>query len=222
MHRLIRIVALAAIALLTILWGAVWAVRTDPEMFAGTRLQFIAALLGEEGAAPTSPPGVSVGGPFSLVDGDGKAVSDSDFRGRWMLVYFGYTYCPDVCPTELQTISAALAKLGADAAKVAPMFITIDPARDTPAAIGSYVKLFDPKLIGLTGTAQQIADVAREYRVYYAKVTPKGASADGYLMDHSGFVYLMDPQGHFAALYNPATDADDMAAGLRDHFSQRS
>src|SRR6185437_773362 len=135
------------------------------------------------------PAGLAIGGPFTLVDQSGKRVTQADFRGRWMLVYFGYTFCPDVCPTELQTIAGALDKLGPDAASIAPLFITIDPARDTPAILADYVKLFDNRLIGLTGSAKEIDDVAREYRVYYAKVTQN--SGGSYLMDHSSFAYLM-------------------------------
>jgi len=156
---------------------------------------------------------------FDLVSAsDGKPVTQADFKGDVVLLYFGYTYCPDVCPTELQTMSAAIAKLGPLAAQIVPIFISVDPERDTPEAIGSYVKLFDSRLVGLTGSTQQIADAARAYRVYYAKVTQTGGS--GYLMDHSSLVYLMDPSGRFVALYNPQTDVDDMATELRNHLSQ--
>jgi protein SCO1/2 len=220
MHRLIRITALSGIILLAVLWVATWVVRGNPAAFAGTPLQSLAMKVVPNPPDATQPgSGVQLGGAFQLVNNLGATVTDQTYRGKWLLVYFGYTYCPDVCPTELQTISAAIAKLGALADQITPVFITIDPERDTPEALDSYVKLFDPRLVGLTGTKQQIAQVAREYRVYYAKVERTGESA--YLMDHSSLIYLMDPQGHFVALFNPRTDVDDMATGLRDHLSQR-
>jgi len=166
------------------------------------------------------PGGVQVGGPFSLVDQTGKPVTQASWPGRWLLVYFGYTYCPDVCPTELQTIAATLDALGPLAARVVPIFITIDPERDTPELMAGYVKLFDDRLIGLTGTPQQIAAVARAYRVYYAKVTPKESTT--YLMDHSSFLYLMGPDGMLRMLFDPATGAGDIAGAIRTRLSAAS
>jgi len=156
---------------------------------------------------------VAVGGPFSLVDEHGQPVTDQTYRGRWMLVYFGYTFCPDVCPTELQTIAAALDKLGPQGKTVVPLFITVDPERDTPGALANYVKLFDDRLVGLTGSPEQIASVARAYRVYYAKVTPKDSTT--YLMDHSSFIYLMGPDGKLRALFRPGESAQELADGVR-------
>ena len=156
---------------------------------------------------------VAVGGPFSLMDDHGQQVTDQTYRGRWMLVYFGYTFCPDVCPTELQTIAAALDKLGPQAKAVVPLFITVDPERDTPAALANYVKLFDDRLVGLTGSPDQIASVARAYRVYYAKVTPKDSTT--YLMDHSSFIYLMGPDGKIRTLFRPGESAQELADGIR-------
>jgi protein SCO1/2 len=188
---------LVAIALLV--WGAVWLRE------AGINV----ARLGSSGI----PAGVSVGGPFSLTDDHGHAVTDQTYRGRWVLIYFGYTFCPDVCPTELQTIASALDKLGPEAKSVVPLFITVDPERDTPAALANYVKLFDDRLIGLTGTSEQIAAVARAYRVYYAKVTPKDSTT--YLMDHSSFVYLVGPDGKLRALFRPGESAQELAYAIR-------
>lgn len=159
---------------------------------------------------------VQVGGPFSLVDQAGTPVTDATWRGRWMLVYFGYTTCPDVCPTELQTIAAALDSLGKQAAMVVPIFITVDPERDTPARLAEYVKLFDDRLVGLTGTPQQIDAVARAYRVYYARVTPKDSPT--YLMDHSSFLYLMGPDGTLRALFRPGSTAQDLAEAIRSRL----
>ena len=210
MLRVIRWTAAGLLALLVVVWGIVWLGTRAPQSPAGWVLQRVAALAGDEVGADGVPSRLAIGGPFQLTDQSGKPVTQADFRGRWMLVYFGYTFCPDVCPTELQTIAGALDKLGPDAAKVAPIFITIDPERDTPAVLADYVKLFDKRLIGLTGTAEQIRDVARKYRVYYAKVTPRSASS--YLMDHSSFVYLMDAEGRFRALLQPGASPDEVAA----------
>jgi protein SCO1 len=156
--------------------------------------------------------GVAIGGPFSLVDQNGQARRDSDFRGKLMLVYFGYTYCPDVCPTELQTMADALASLGGGAEEVQPIFITVDPERDTPEHLKSYAEAFDPRLVALTGTPQQVAEAARAYKVYYKAVK----QGDGeYLVDHSSFVFLMDRDGHYAAHFGPNTTAEQMAAAIQ-------
>jgi len=157
--------------------------------------------------------GLGIGGPFRLTDTGGHTVTDASFRGRWMLVYFGYTSCPDVCPTELATIGAVLRELGPEADRVAPLFITVDPARDTGKVLGAYVRLFDPRLIGLTGTPAEIAAAARAYRVFYRRVALHDGNA--YLMDHSSFVYLMGPDGRFIDLFNPRTRATDIATSIR-------
>lgn len=157
--------------------------------------------------------GGHVGGPFSLVDQTGTPVTDAIWRGRWMLVYFGYTTCPDLCPTELQTVVTALDALGPQAAQVVPIFISVDPERDTPARLAEYVKLFDDRLVGLTGTPQQIAAVTRAYRVYYAKVTAKDSAT--YLMDHSSFLYLMGPDGTLRGLFRSGTSAQELAEAIR-------
>jgi protein SCO1/2 len=153
-----------------------------------------------------------IGGPFMLINQDGRTVSDRDFRGRLMLVYFGYTYCPDVCPTELQNMALALDALGADAAKVQPIFVTIDPARDTPEQLKSYVASFHDRLIGLGGSAEAIAAAAKAYRVYYAR---GGGSGADYLMDHSGFVYLIGRDGAYVAHFRPGTPPEQIAARIR-------
>jgi protein SCO1/2 len=157
-----------------------------------------------------------VGGPFTLTDQFGKTRTDADFRGKFLLVFFGYTYCPDFCPNELNTMSDAMSLLGADAAKVQPVFITIDPARDTVEQMRLYAESFDPRLLALTGTPDQIAVVAKAYRVYYAKA--QGASGDDYLMDHSTFVYLMGPEGTYVTHFRYGMSAQDMAAGIRKYL----
>src|SRR3546814_481801 len=153
-----------------------------------------------------------IGGSFSLVDGEGRARTDEDFRGELMFVYFGFTFCPDVCPTELQAMGQALDRLGSDAEQVQPIFITIDPERDTPEIVGQYVKSFHPRMVGLTGSPEQVAAAAKAYRVYYRKATVEGSS--DYLMDHSSIVYLMDRQGKFLTHFSHGTSPEDMAEGI--------
>jgi protein SCO1/2 len=155
-----------------------------------------------------------VGGPFTLTDQNGKRVTDQDFRGKYMLIFFGYTYCPDVCPSELQVMSAALDELGPEADKIQPIFITIDPARDTPETLKVYVSNFHPRMMGLTGSDQDIAAVAKAYRIYYAKAQGSENQKD-YLMDHSSILYLMGPDGKFVKHFTYGTDAKGLAEALR-------
>jgi protein SCO1/2 len=158
---------------------------------------------------------IAIGGPFSLTAPDGKVVTDQTYRDRWQLIYFGYTLCPDACPTTLNDIAGALEKLGPLADKVQPIFITVDPARDTPKVMGDYVKAFDPRIVGLTGSPDAVASAARAFRVYFAKVPDKDAP-DGYLMDHSSVVYVMRPgDGRFVATFTTETPADQMAERLK-------
>ncbi len=183
---------------------------------------FVRGFIGpSEGVSPTSEPAtpaVVIGGPFTLVDHDGRTVTDVDFRDRHLLVFFGYTYCPDVCPTTLTTIADALDLLGEDADRLAPLFVTIDPARDTAEHMRDYVAYFHPAIIGLSGSREQIADVARAYRVFFAEVREDGADADDYLMDHSTIVYLMDEDGRFVVHFSGSTHAEDMAATIRKYL----
>jgi cytochrome oxidase Cu insertion factor (SCO1/SenC/PrrC family) len=162
-----------------------------------------------------SPASVTIGGPFTLVDQNGTVRHAEDFRGKLMLIYFGYTYCPDVCPTELQTMSEAIDRLGAKGDAVQPIFITVDPARDTPEQLKSYAENFHPRLLALTGSAEQIAQVARAYKVFYQPVK----QGDGeYLMDHSSIVYLMDRDGHYLAHFGGNLNAEQMAAAIAKHL----
>lgn len=144
--------------------------------------------------------GASIGGPFTLVNGDGKAVKDTDFAGKYRIMYFGYTFCPDVCPIDVQNIGGAMKLLDkrnpALAAQIVPIFVTIDPARDTPKAVKEFTQAFYPRMVGLTGTPAQVDAAAKAYRVPYAKrETPSG-----YLMDHGRQAYLMGPKGEPIAL----------------------
>jgi len=154
-------------------------------------------------------------GPFALTDHSGKLRTDEDFRGKLLLIYFGYSYCPDVCPTDLQQIGLAVDRLGAGAEAVQPLFITLDPGRDTAAHLADYVPLFHPRLIGLTGSAEQIRHVALAYKVYYTKYPPRSPD---YVIDHSSFVYLVDEDGKYIGFFPPGTTADRMVEVMRQHL----
>lgn len=155
-----------------------------------------------------------VGGPFALTDQDGKRVSEKDFLGKHTLVVFGYTFCPDVCPGELQVISAALDALGPEAEALRPLFVTVDPQRDTPEVMKAYIQNFHPAFRALTGSAAEIAAMAKAYRVYYREVPSKGGPLD-YLMDHTAFIYLMGPDGTYRTHFPYSTDAKKLAAEIR-------
>jgi cytochrome oxidase Cu insertion factor (SCO1/SenC/PrrC family) len=157
---------------------------------------------------------VSIGGPFTLTDATGVTRHDTDFRGKLMLIYFGYTFCPDACPTTLTAIGDALRKLGPDASRFAPIFITVDPARDTPAQLKAYMESFDPRFVALTGTPAQIVQVATAYRVYYRQVAGEGGQ---YTMDHSSVIYLMARDGHYIGHFNAGIAASDLARDLRQY-----
>jgi protein SCO1 len=158
-----------------------------------------------------------VGGPFELVGKDGKTVSDKDFRGRHMLVFFGFTHCPDICPAELQVMSAALDGLGKDADKVVPIFITLDPERDTPEAVTAYVENFGPNFVGLSGSPEAIAKAAKAYRVTYQKFQDE-STGDNYSIDHSALLYLMGPDGEYITHIPYGTPADKMTESLRRYL----
>ena len=160
----------------------------------------------------------AIGGPFTLIDSDGHNVTDQKFRGKYMLVYFGYTTCPDVCPTTLADVSSALDAMGKQAAEVQPVFITVDPARDTPPIVGAYVANFGTRWVGLTGSPAQIADAAREYRVYYAQHRTGNGPFD-YTMDHSSILYLVGPDGRFIAPVPADAPPPAMATDIAAHLS---
>lgn len=154
-----------------------------------------------------------VGGPFTLTAHTGERVSDEAFRGKFMLVVFGFTHCPDVCPAELQVVTAALESMGGQADRVQPLFVTIDPERDTAERLADYMAHFHPRLIGLTGSEEEIAEVADAYRVWYEKVQ-EGDSAD-YVMDHTSIIYLMGPDGEFVQHFSFGISAETLAEALR-------
>ena len=158
-----------------------------------------------------------VGGPFRLTDQTGKTVTERDFRGRYMLIYFGYSFCPDVCPTTLGVMAEALQKLGSDSSRVVPIFITIDPERDTPKVLADYMKAFGQQFVGLTGSPAAIKEVEKEYSVYAVKrpLDPSKGNAGGYGMDHSSVLYLLGPTGKPISFYDEAISPDDLAKELR-------
>lgn len=158
----------------------------------------------------------AIGGPFELVDQTGKTVTDADFKGKLMLVYFGYTYCPDACPTALGVMAAAIGKLDVAGERVAPILISIDPERDTPEALKDYVGNFHPRLVGLTGSAEQVAKAAKAYRAFYQKQS--GAGGADYLMDHSTLIYLMGAEGQFLTFFGPQVTPDEVAEVLRKYL----
>lgn len=170
-------------------------------------------LRGGGGGGPVTVGEALVGGPFAMTDHTGRRVTDQDFRGKYMLVFFGYTYCPDVCPTELQVMSAALDAMGDKADRIQPIFVSIDPDRDTPDVLKQYVSNFHPRMVGLAGSPEDVAAMAKAYRVYYRKVEEGGAGA-AYLMDHSSILYLMDRDGRFATHFTYTTDAKELAKAL--------
>jgi cytochrome oxidase Cu insertion factor (SCO1/SenC/PrrC family) len=165
------------------------------------------------GAENTSP---AVGGPFTLTDQNGAMRSDGDFRGKVMLIYFGYTYCPDACPTTLQAISQTLDMIGNQASKVQPIFISVDPARDTVEQLKSYAANFHPGILYLTGAPDALKQVESEYRIYVAKVPQSGS--DDYLIDHSSIIYVMGTNGRYLASMPAGLPPKVMAATLQRYL----
>jgi cytochrome oxidase Cu insertion factor (SCO1/SenC/PrrC family) len=159
-----------------------------------------------------------IGGPFALVDQNGVRRTDADFRGQFMLVYFGFTYCPDICPTDLQQMGLAVDQLGPAGDAVQPIFITVDPERDTPEHLKDYVAMFHRRFVGLTGDAGAVKEAARAYRAYYAKVE---LGKSDYTVDHSAFIYLIGRNGEYLGFFPPGTSADLLAGTLRPFVSNR-
>jgi cytochrome oxidase Cu insertion factor (SCO1/SenC/PrrC family) len=168
----------------------------------------------------------TVSGPFSLIDHKERAVTDRDFRGKFMLVFFGYTFCPDVCPIDLHIISKAVDALGEVGTRVQPIFITVDPERDTVEVLARYVSHFHPRLLGLTGTPEQVATAAQTYSVLYMTALDAMSNSDGasaqYLVDHSALTYLLGPDGRFLAAFPHNTDSQKLAGGILKHLNDGS
>lgn len=175
---------------------------------------------GQYGGVPATESGEAtqdsaIGGHFILMDQHGKTVLDEDYRGSFLLITFGYTHCPDICPTTLQTMAAALDRLGADAANVRPIFITLDPNRDTPAVLKEYMGSFGPSFAGLTGPEAYISDAAGKFKIKYSKV--KNASL-GYTIDHTAGIFLVGPDGSFLARFPHDLAPEALAARLRERI----
>jgi protein SCO1/2 len=181
---------------------------------AGALLWHQSGTLPHLGRAPAGEQ-IAAGGPYTLVDQDGNSRSSADFKGKYQLIYFGYTNCPDLCPTTLAIIASAMDKLGSTQARIVPIFITIDPERDKPAVLKSYLAAFGPRFVGLTGTVEQITSTERKFRVYAKKHPLEGG---GYSMDHSNAIYLMGTDGRFVAFYDEAASPETLAKDLRQRL----
>jgi protein SCO1 len=184
--------------------------------FAGLVLCFgVVLLVTGRGSGPVAQQIAAIGGPFKLTDQNGRTITDQDLKGHPFLVFFGFTNCPDVCPTTLFEVSQILRALGPDADRTRALFITVDPERDTPAVMKDYLSSFDPHLSGLTGDPATIAAVAKAYRVYFKKVP---LDQGGYTMDHTAIVYLMDKDGRFVSPFSLKRTTDAAAADLRRYL----
>lgn len=201
MTRALRVVLACAVALLVIGTGGLAALMLIPSAPQTTN-----SMVG------------ALGGPFTLTATDGSAVTDQSYRGKWALIYFGYTSCPDTCPTALNNMGIALDRLDRDAARLQPIFITVDPKRDTRDALAEYLKSFDPHIVGLSGTEDQIAAVVKEYHVYVE--VPSGGGKD-YVVNHSSFFYLINPEGKFVNIVHGDVSGDELAVKVRQ-LMQRS
>jgi len=188
----------------------VWQSYIGPKYFSKYR-----APNGGQGAQVQNVGIPEIGGPFVLVDQDGKTVSEADFKGKYMLIYFGYTYCPDVCPTSLTVMGDALDILGDKAEQITPVFISVDPERDDPEAMKMYVEHFHPRLVGLTGSVDQVKVAAKAYKAYFAK-SGDGYGDNDYAMDHSSITYLMSPYGKFVTHFGHGVEAEPMAKKLAE------
>ena len=164
----------------------------------------------------SKPP--SIGGRFTLISQDGRPVTDADFRGKNTLVFFGFTNCPDVCPLTLNNISRAMVLLGADANKIQPLFISVDPLRDTPNVLRQYLKHFDHRIIGLTGTPKQVVAVQRAYRIFAQRRNAVGEDSDDYLMDHTSISYMMGASGEFKTFFSNGSTPEEFVTKIRQHL----
>jgi protein SCO1/2 len=194
-RRALTAFLLAVLVICGLLLYRLWMERVSPESVSGEAL---------------------VGGPFTLTDQNGNTVTDQTFKGKLMLIYFGFTYCPDACPTALGVMSAALDKLDVAAERVVPILISVDPDRDTPQVLRDYVANFHPRMVGLTGTPEQVAQVAKAYHVWYEKAA--GAAGSDYLMNHTVLIYLMDGDGKYLANFGPDATPDKVADEIRKHL----
>lgn len=214
MLKIIRYSTALLLAAIGGLWVHAWFTHAPGQGVAEAFGQRLAQVFGQDMPVPSVaggvqlPPGISLGGAFTLTRQDGVTVTERDYAGQWLLVYFGFTYCPDICPTELGRIGDVIDALGPMGDRVTPIFITIDPDRDRPANLADYVSRFHPRMQGLTGTTEQIAAAARQFRVYYARANSPNTTE--YLMDHSSFIYLVGPDHRVRTLFRPDTAVEGM------------
>lgn len=218
MLKVIRYSALALLVVVGALWGLAWFQNEPGQSVGETFARRLAQVFGRDGLSPDAgggvqlPAGITLGGAFSLTRQDGVAVTERDYAGRWLLVYFGFTFCPDICPTELGRMADVVDALGPAGDRLTPVFITIDPERDGVDQLADYVSRFHPRMQGMTGTAQQIAEAARRFRVYYARAQTQTMTS--YLMDHSSFIYLVGPDGRVRTLFRPDTAVETMRQAI--------
>lgn len=172
----------------------------------------------EPASVASGAQGPGITSNFELVDQNGRTVRDEDFPGKWQLVFFGFTFCPDICPTTLDTVTAALEQLGPEADKLQPLLVTVDPERDTAAVLKEYLSSFDSRILGLTGTAEQVQAATRSFRVYASK---RPLDDGDYTMDHSAFIYLMNPAGNYVRHFGTQTSPSDMAKAIREAMNDR-
>ncbi len=195
----IKIAVLTVVAL-AVLGGVVWLAESHISRTAS---------IGSQVSSSQTVAGVQIGGDFTLINQDGEEMTDRDFLGSYRLVYFGFTYCPMICPTELQKMVTAMELMGGKADNITPLFITIDPERDTPELVKEFVESFHPRMVGLTGTQEQIDEVRDAYRVYASKVQVAGM--EGYDMNHSSYTFFMGPDGDLLTLFNTGSTPQDIA-----------
>jgi protein SCO1/2 len=196
-YRVIRVLLLLVIGLAIASLIAVYQIKTDRRIGQGVVAE-------------------DFGGPFTLQNQDGETVTQEDFEGEYRLIYFGFTYCPAICPTELQKISAALKQLGEKGENILPVFISVDPERDTIQVMKNYVEMFHPRLVGLTGTVQQVEQAKKSYKIYSAKV--KDDTMTEYTVDHSSFIYFMNPEGDLLRIFKTEDTAEDMVNVIRQYM----
>ena len=216
--RALRVIRWTAFAGMALLLTAIAAFELVPRVrdFISPPLEGI-GFASAEGTVGV-PAGVPIGGRFELTDEKGQRVTDADYRGRWMLVFFGYTNCPDECPLTLQKMATTLQDLGSLADRIAPLFITVDPVRDTPERLANYIENFDARISGLTGSDDQVAAVAKAYRVYYEPGKTEESGAD--LVSHSTFLYLINPSGKLNALFSQDVTPEKLTHALRARLSR--
>jgi cytochrome oxidase Cu insertion factor (SCO1/SenC/PrrC family) len=198
----------AALALCAVLWATQAPAQSDVRR--AEAAQFMNELMSGKAA---------IGAPFTLADPSGARVSLAAFRGKVVLLYFGFTYCPDVCPTDLYAIAQAMRSLGKAGDQVQPIFITLDPSRDTRELLRGYVAAFHPSFVALTGSEDEIRRVATAYKVFFEKVTPPGSKT--YFIDHSAFTFLLDRHGKYVLFFPPGTPPARMAATVRDELAAK-